>query len=567
MTMTITNRRAVPSFCLDHANPDPGLRTEVGPAANENHDLLPCLHINLAIPGRAAYCEKPARWASVGPCAGCGAPDTIAGRQDGLPVCDTCKARVCGGCDNWVPVAQWNDAAGACWFHAPAECWSCGDTRPAGEMRPYGPERACKECSILCNNCDTTVLVDDAAGPGCADCYAWCDVCDDYVANRDYAGNDLCRNHGFFCDSCDKYVTEGNYSGNGLCMECGRYCETCGETVPVGDHTGDDLCYDCSDDDAAPPRARGGMCGKCVDDGHGPCHDHDTTIAPYGKTYPQQHNYRGGPLPRTPDGRLDGFYVAFELEIGTNDPAPAHVRAWAEEHLDDAGQIECKQDSTVAGYELAAMPMTPEYFESVDWDGFMAMLNATNPLQDHFGGDEPDAHGLHVHIGNIAFRDGFERGAFAHLMARTGVMAATANRDATGFCHWSPAMAAKGIATAEGTPWARADGLRKKHGHVSRNAEVNLTGSKTVELRRFKSTRDAHELRDAVRSVYMAAEYVRAGRPAGTPMSVWLSQSEFMEYVAGRDRGQHLRWRDQLEQAEDLRDPVGVPAPVFGLVA
>lgn len=291
------------------------------------------------------------------------------------------------------------------------------------------------------------------------------------------------------CPSCERIVgqydlVEVDNSETMYCDGCAHSCEDCGEGT-LSPHT--EVCEECIDG-----RANG--------------------IRGYGHTAPEM--WLGGPLPKNKSGHHVGFYIGFELEISSDARSVKALRDWSEEHLGSRNALDPKQDGSVEGFEIATQPMTPEFFESVDWESFMLMLEPDHATFDTSPSREPEGHGLHVHIGRVAFeRDDIATAMFTYLLGQGQGehLERIGRRKATHYCSKvakpaSTALVHRYNATGNGGVQARrlhADG----RSYPGRDA-INLGPSQTIEIRAFRSTRDADHLRAAVRTVYLAARYI-----------------------------------------------------------
>jgi hypothetical protein len=272
---------------------------------------------------------------------------------------------------------------------------------------------------------------------------------------------------------------QDDYYGSFYCNRCGIECSGCGSW-----------------------RRRRTRCYQC---------NRLRNIDGYGHTRPV--HWLGGPLPKDAKGRNDGYYLGFELEISATRGDGNVLRQWAEDNLGYRDGLDCKQDSSVAGFEIATQPMTPEFFESMDWESFFKTINSEFSLGRKK--NEPDTHGLHVHIGRTAFeRDPFALAAFCHLIGQGGHLERIARRDPTYYCAKveKPASAVIAKAHYDGTMINKQTARLYNDGNMSGRGAINLYPSQTVEIRAFRSTRNPQDLKDAVRLVYVAAEYVRALR-------------------------------------------------------
>ena len=307
---------------------------------------------------------------------------------------------------------------------------------------------------------------------------------------------DICFDCGDTCADCDRAsVSDDLYliDGRHVCEGCSCECQDCGERYLLGDiswHSAHES-YFCGD------------CWPAERQGRQLSHYHHTRAMAW----------LGGPLPTDERGKMDGYYIGFENEISADESEEIDpIYDWAEEHLGSDAYIDCKEDSSVHGFEIVTQPMTPEFFERTDWDSFFEVLNDNHPVDE-----EPSAHGLHVHISKIAFRgSGSALAAFSYLLGNNqSQLERIGRRKATHYCE--PIRRPVSEAILAHSADTRGDYASGKQAHriyyskqrgLSRGA-VNLSNSKTVEIRAFKSARSAKELKDAVRLTYVAAEYIR----------------------------------------------------------
>jgi hypothetical protein len=292
-----------------------------------------------------------------------------------------------------------------------------------------------------------------------------------------------------------------NYvDGYYVCIPCANYCDDC------------DAYY------------RGDECSNCENRVRG--------LKSYGKTRPNL--WLGGPVPKDSKGIDTGYYLGIELEVSASSGRVNPIYLWARENLGNPDALECKEDSSVDGFEIATQPMTPEFFEKVNWESFFDVINEQFPL-DRRDRMEPVDHGLHVHIGRAAFgRDDIATAAFCYLIGQGDHLVRIGRRAPTTYCRKvdkpvSTALKAAYNATGRHPVQANKRGVRDAY--PDRSA-INLMNQETIEIRAFRSTRKADELRDAVRLVYVAAEYIRSLRRAGGMVSPRaLHWGEFAKWV------------------------------------
>lgn len=253
----------------------------------------------------------------------------------------------------------------------------------------------------------------------------------------------------------------------------------------------------------------------------------------YGKTQPSM--WLGGPLPKNKKGVDKGYYLGFELEVSASKGHVKVLSEWAAEAMGSEYAIECKQDSSVRGFEIATQPMTPEFFERTDWEGMFKVLNSKFPLPNRKR-TEPVEHGLHVHIGKVAFAgDDIAMAAFCYLIGQSNHLERIARRDPTNYCTkvTKPVSAAIRAVNYSTGRFQVQSTKAMRNGISAERSAINLLNSSTIEIRAFRSTRKPEDLRDAVRLVYVAAEYIRYLRfsAVGIPPRS-LHWTEFTKWVA-----------------------------------
>lgn len=330
----------------------------------------------------------------------------------------------------------------------------------------------------------------------------------------------FCSSCSFECSDCEERTAEPDmrrtYDGARLCPDCSQSCDNCSSNVRAG--------------------------GEC-----GYCDSRIVGLSGYGKTHAER--WLGGPLPKNKKGIERGYYLGIELEVSARAGNVKVLHDWAEKGLGYNDAIDCKEDSSVQGFEIATQPMTPEFFESVDWDEFFKVLNKNFPLKDRKR-TEPEGHGLHVHIGRTAFAgDDIAMAAFCYLIGQSTHLERIARRKPTNYCVkvTKPVSAAiRSVRNSSGKYHIQADRAARSGVYADRNA-INLLNGSTIEIRAFRSTRKPQDLKDAVRLVYVAAEYIRYLRfsNVGVPPKA-LHWNEFTKWVGAN-------YPDAFESIADLR--------------
>jgi hypothetical protein len=323
-------------------------------------------------------------------------------------------------------------------------------------------------------------------------------------------------------DDPDSVLIEGRWYHRA----CTSVCFSCARSQPsnwggvIGFMIRDWYCDDCSmlcdgDDGDCGTRIitdNGPYCDNCsappaIEDSRG--------IRGYQRTVPFM--WLGGERGQDEKGRSTNFHIGFELEVSSPERDGADVgslRDWSQNHLGHPAALDFKEDCSVSGFEIVSQPMTPEFFESVNWESFFTVLNRDHETWDHSESREPTAHGLHVHVSKTAFNDDLVMEAmFVYLLGQADGthLERVARRPSTGYA----AKVDKPVSTL--LSYAATTG-RKKHSakqqrrlgnvYAGRNA-INVSPSSTFEIRAFRSTRRPEHLKAAVRLVYLATQYVR----------------------------------------------------------
>lgn len=390
-------------------------------------------------------------------------------------------------------------------------CYDCGYRQAHNSTSRY-----CVECRTLCPDCHEEF--DHNRVRNCQSCYESCPRCSRarrstrFVEHEEYGRVcDRCNDGAHRCHQCNEWghIDQGEIN---QAYDDGLWYHT--------DHM--EMCDDCGvyviDMDAHDEACTGGRNGY-------------RGVRGYGHTHPEM--WLGGPLPRNERGQQIGYYLGFELEISADRSDNARkIKRWSEENL-GVNIFDCKSDSSVAGFEIATQPMTPEYFEKIPWESFFEMLNANFSRHSGWsdGYDEPDSHGLHVHIGRVAFRNDVNIAAYSYLLAQGGHLERIGRRQATGYCPKVEKPVSAAIAVSQGNSKQKAK-IQGTGYYSGRNA-INLSNSSTIEIRAGKSTRSAQNLRNTIRVVYVAAEYIRYLMAQGDkPRPKALHWSEFARWTS-----------------------------------
>jgi hypothetical protein len=356
-------------------------------------------------------------------------------------------------------------------LNQPFTCPECEKEGIVRDSLTVNENVVCKDCAVACSSCTNPIMRDEAhevtrmwASTSrfmCDDCTHECYECGDVLATS------------------DMYYLDGDY----YCGNCSHSCDSCDERY-VGEECENDRCRG---------RVRG--------------------LSAYGKTHPER--WLGGPVRQRERQADKGYYLGFELEISADTGNVQPIFDWAQQNLGYSDAMDCKEDSSVEGFEIVSQPMTPAFFESVNWESFFDLINERFPLESHRRGVEPVDHGLHVHIGRVAFdKDDIAMASFCYLIGQGQHLERVGRRSPTTYCK----KVEKPVSTAIKSEYQRMGTHRKQASkpamrdiYTGRDA-INLGNNGTIEIRAFRSTRKADDLRDAVRLVYVAAEYIRSLR-------------------------------------------------------
>lgn len=253
-------------------------------------------------------------------------------------------------------------------------------------------------------------------------------------------------------------------------------------------------------------------------------------------------------------------FFGMELEITADSGDVSAIDDWAARN-GARGLFYCKEDSSVAGFEIVTHPMGRDFFDSVDWDSFFNMLGNEWPCEE-----ESYEHGLHVHVSREGFRSLSALARWSYLLNRNFDHVARMARRRSD--EWA-AQCRTPVRHVMADEWVqRKFGAHTKHefdrwgdrrsvwtrygqklnhqaarGYLPRYTAVNLNNGATVELRVFKSTRSADTLRQ---TIHMIDESVRFAHATMTRNLSWdaftehvgtTGDMELLAFVAGTERG------------------------------
>jgi hypothetical protein len=361
--------------------------------------------------------------------------------------------------------------------------------------------------------------------------------------------DEISESGGVECANCGEVTTESWVIGNGdeVCDECrGNYvtCERCSDLVSIDDtcsvNNGNDIvcddcygshyssCSQCSEsydcDNMTGTVTGETICNRCRsyyysqcescydyyhdDNGHCPdCGDRDESAGGLIHSYGYQ-----------PDPEFHGtgpVFMGFELEFSTGWESLSQC---AEIANDTAGHLAyLKEDSSIdCGFEFVTHPMSHAFAaESFPWEMLAELERA---------GADGYPNGLHVHVSRTAFKDCGHTYRWMKLLHRNkNDVQVIARRDSGEWAAWSNADRRNVKAYAKGE--------RGYH----RYSAINVQNSATFELRIFRGTTSATELRAALDLVDASVEYTRGLSAADIHHRDGWSWSAFIEWCAAQD--------------------------------
>lgn len=240
------------------------------------------------------------------------------------------------------------------------------------------------------------------------------------------------------------------------------------------------------------------------------------------------HDYSFKPSPRWLGGIPDvtPYYLGFELEVTSyNENEDAlRIKEWADANI-GRDSLYMKHDGSVEGFEIVSHPMTPQFFESIDWRGFMAQVRANDSGESTY---EPHGHGLHVHVSRTAFPNNLTLARWLYMwncQRNRREAISLCRRESSEWAGFKPedvkqlAMLNKQGRITENRmlcPCGCGEPLRtanRFYPNFQRYSLINLTNRETVEFRGFRSTRRADHFKKSIRSIYRSVDYVRSMQP------------------------------------------------------
>lgn len=247
------------------------------------------------------------------------------------------------------------------------------------------------------------------------------------------------------------------------------------------------------------------------------------------------YSYDYKPEPMWLGGPGKPYYLGFELEISAESYDVSPIYEWCAD-TGVPGMLYCKEDGSVNGFEIVSHPMTPEFFDSVDWSDFFTMLERHWPMGRY---EEPTGHGLHVHVSRTAFPHQSTLARWSYLLNKyenhvNRVARRTSSRWAQ-FTPWPVSMLLPYERARSNGRWIDGEALAcgccyeriwredplsgrichqfQTRGYPERYQAVNLTNRHTVEVRVFRSTRKPEEFTAALHFVAATVEFVRTMQP------------------------------------------------------
>ena len=282
------------------------------------------------------------------------------------------------------------------------------------------------------------------------------------------------------CDCCDNWTFKPVHKRiNGilynLCNNCKDYelttCSTCFYLLPKGVECPKcerylNRCPTCN-----TPRFQEEFCRSCTTNKH-------SKIMNYSYKPHYYFNYKE---------KNEQVYIGFENEINYADSSDTTLQLQDIYKNYKASELYVKSDGSIrgSGFELVSMPMSYSFFKDFD---LSSVFSYTPALND-------DSCGLHVHVNKSAFEGDIHLYKFIDFINNNNTfIKKIAGRD---FNSYSKKYNNK-ISNA----------VAKKH-NIERYHAVNITGSKTVEVRIFKRAKNQNQLRYRVEFVFALVEFTR----------------------------------------------------------
>lgn len=222
------------------------------------------------------------------------------------------------------------------------------------------------------------------------------------------------------------------------------------------------------------------------------------------------HGYGYKPRPVWLGGTRQPYYLGFELEVSSNNERvdAQRILEWANANMGE-NSLYCKEDGSVQGFEIVSHPMTPEFFEAIDWRSFFATVRENDSDSTY----EPRGHGLHVHVSRTAFHNHLTLARWVYLWnarfnRQTAVQLCRRQSDEWAAFRDNDVQQIAKVAKSERS-WIN----NRFYPDFPRYSLINLQNSETVEFRGFRSTRRADHFRQSIRSIYRSVDYVRSMQP------------------------------------------------------
>lgn len=283
-------------------------------------------------------------------------------------------------------------------------------------------------------------------------------------------------------------------------MACHPVCEVCRAVNCGFDHVFCDACdqYDCGRDE----EEHNNYCEHC--DRYDCGRNHVI------------NSYSFKPRPKWLGGTESPYYLGFELEVTSYDEGndAQRVKDWTDANI-GKDSVYLKEDGSVDGFEIVSHPMTPEFFESVDWRAFMSVVRQNDSGDRSY---EPSGHGLHVHVSRTAFPNTLTLARWIYLWnaqrnRRTAID--LCRRESSNWAMFRDNDIRQLARVGRSKRREALDGWPNSvfYPNFERYSLINLTNDATVEFRGFRSTRRADAFKKSVRSIYRSVDYVRNMRP------------------------------------------------------
>jgi len=380
------------------------------------------------------------------------------------------------------------------------ECVNCGCTTNEDEStQDNNGDTVCSDCVALCGKCESVYSNSDDFTYLTDECESWCDSCTNRYAE--------------YCDGNEHWHNGSTYSAEdrdgSFCerhIQDAYYCDSCDEY----NFDGCDRCSSQEDDERV-------------------IHD---------------YNYRPDPIfHATKENERLHFGMEIEVEAPRGDyERRTEASIYAKEMLEGANIAYLKSDGSLnCGFEIVTHPMSHDFFKNNNplfWDT-VEYLRTELKMRSW----STDTCGLHIHISRAGFGSGVHMHRFLKLIySNEKLYSALAGRESS---RWAKYTDVDYEAEYEYSyddngdrsrflvrPAYRSFKAKIKNGRNSeRYSAVNTQNAHTVEMRIFKGSLKAENIKACLDLAHASVEYTRV-MSVREVMDGALDAVPFIAYIA-----------------------------------